>query len=127
LEKMSHPAAVMAGVDFYVSHTWYQRAVSKLYLPAYVALELRGGGKVYPIGRVPFKANEWQLGASGPWTYSDKFATPADVPTGTYKLYTGLVDDQGRPMINIASDRKDTSDVHKYSYYEVGTIGVIGK
>jgi hypothetical protein len=123
LESLSYPRKGSVGDSVSFDQVWHQRGVSKMYLKPKFAVDLVRDGQRYPIGEVDFAASNWALGPQGPIPSQSTMKIP-DLPPGEYQVSFALVDQKRRPMINIAIDRKEVTDVHAYSFYNAGSITV---
>lgn len=128
VSQVSYPDSTKPGETFTVDTRWYQRGVSKLYLPSKFAVDLDGGPNArYPLGEVDFDATNWQLGPQGPIPLSYTFKIPNNVPPGRYDVRIGLVDSKRRPMINLANAGKESSNPKQYTFYAAGAVEVLAK
>lgn len=126
LSKIAYPGAVRVGDRMNVKTEWFQRAMGKLYLPTNFAIDLVkvGGTERYSLGAKPFEATKWDLGARQA-NLNYEFILPANIPPGKYDVRVALVDDNRKPMINLANAGKEDPNPRKYTFYAAGALDVV--
>ncbi len=118
--RVSWPADLPAGNLFLMRGTWVNRNVGRLYqrLPLKVYLTDSRGNEKFSEVDSGFDETRWVRGETYP--VISIFHLPKDLPPGEYDVRIALVDETGKPQINLAIQGLDAE-----KRYRLGTVRIL--
>jgi len=118
--RVSWPAELPAGDLFLMRETWVNRNVGRLYqrLPLKLYLTDARGNEKFSEVDSGFDESSWVRGETYP--VINIFHLPKDLSPGEYDVRMALVDETGKPQINLAIQGQDAE-----KRYKLGTIRIL--